>query len=210
MNVQIKQKIEKSYMKPRPNVQVGDVVKLHMKIKEGDKSRIQIFQGMVIAIKGDGLGKMITVRKISNGIGVERMVPLHSPNLEKIEIVKRGKVRRSKLYYMRQRIGKAATRIRGLREFFDSDELAQQGDDTDENAAVNAENTEVEDVPADADADQSASPEETDKESEAVEATETKEIAEDNKTAEASEDAGTADEPEVSQADNEKSEDTTA
>lgn len=98
------------YMK-RPDVVVGDTVKLHMKIKEGDKERIQVFEGIVIAIKGRGMSKTLTVRKISFGVGVERIVPIHSPMLEKLEVVKRGSVRRSKLYYMRQRVGKSAMKI---------------------------------------------------------------------------------------------------
>lgn len=117
MNTQIKKKVESKFVKDRPDIRVGDVVRLHMRISEGDKSRIQYFEGIVISLKGAGLNKMITVRKISNGIGVERIVPLHAPNLEGVDILKRGKVRRSKLYYIRDRVGKAATRIKNLKEF---------------------------------------------------------------------------------------------
>lgn len=90
------------------DIKAGDVVKVHRKIKEGDKERIQIFEGMVIAVKGgQSSSRMITVRKVSNGFGVEIIVPVSSPNVEKIEIVKRAKVRRSKLYYIRDKAAKA-------------------------------------------------------------------------------------------------------
>lgn len=90
---------------------VGDTVKVHVKIVEGDKQRIQVFQGVCIGRQKGGLRETFTVRKISNGIGVERVFPLHSPILEKIEVITRGHVRRAKLYYLRQLRGKAA-RIR--------------------------------------------------------------------------------------------------
>lgn len=90
------------------DIRAGDVVKVHRKIKEGDKERIQIFEGMVIAVKGgQSSSQMITVRKVSNGNGVEIIVPVISPNIEKIEMVKRAKVRRSKLYYIREKAAKA-------------------------------------------------------------------------------------------------------
>ena len=89
----------------------GDTVKVHVKIVEGDKSRIQVFQGVVIGRQNGGIRESFTVRKISNGIGVERSFPLHSPTLEAIELVTRGHVRRAKLYYLRKLRGKAA-RIR--------------------------------------------------------------------------------------------------
>ena len=101
--------IEQNEMKENPpQFRVGDAVKVHVKVKEGDKDRIQVFQGMVIAMKGGGPSSMFTVRKISDGIGVERIFPLHSPIIGKIEVVRRGRVRRAKLYYMRGRKGKAA------------------------------------------------------------------------------------------------------
>lgn len=87
---------------------VGDTVKVHVLIKEGDKERIQIFKGDVIAKRGSGLGATFTVRKISYGIGVERIFPLHSKVVKKVEVVRHGKVRRAKLYYLRQLKGKAA------------------------------------------------------------------------------------------------------
>lgn len=115
MNSQLMKEIESSQIQRRPDVKIGDTVKLHIRITEGDKSRIQIFQGIVIAMKGEGLNATLTVRKISSGVGVEKIVPLHAPTLEKIEIVKRGIVRRSKLYYMRGRVGKKAMKISGAK-----------------------------------------------------------------------------------------------
>jgi large subunit ribosomal protein L19 len=94
-----------------PRFKTGDTVKVHVKIVEGDKQRIQAYQGVVIARQNGGIRESFTVRKISNGIGVERVFPLHSPSVEKIEIVTRGHVRRAKLYYLRNLRGKAA-RIR--------------------------------------------------------------------------------------------------
>jgi large subunit ribosomal protein L19 len=86
----------------------GDQVKVHFKVVEGDNERVQIFEGTVIRTKGTGISKMFTVRKISFGIGVERIFPIHSPRIEKIELVKRGRVRHAKLYYLRNLSGKAA------------------------------------------------------------------------------------------------------
>ena len=91
-----------------PRVQSGDTVRVHVKIVEGDKERIQVFEGVVIGIKGGGLRETFRVRKVSYGIGVERIFPLHSPRVDKIDIVKKGRVRRAKLYYLRDRKGKAA------------------------------------------------------------------------------------------------------
>jgi len=101
--------LEKTYMKDKvPPFKSGDTVKVHVKIKEGDKERIQVFQGTVIGRRGGGVGETFTVRKISSGIGVERIFPLHSPKVSKIERVRQGKVRRAKLYYMRDLTGKSA------------------------------------------------------------------------------------------------------
>ncbi len=86
----------------------GDTVKVHVKVKEGEKERIQVFQGLVIARKGGGVRETFTVRKISQGVGVERTFPVHSPVLERIEVERHGQVRRAKLYYLRDRRGKAA------------------------------------------------------------------------------------------------------
>lgn len=101
--------IEEREIKTEPPVfRAGDSVKVHVKVREGEKDRIQIFQGTVIAMKGGGTGSTFTVRKISNGVGVERIFPLHSPIISKIEVIRRGRVRRAKLYYLRERRGKAA------------------------------------------------------------------------------------------------------
>ncbi len=91
-----------------PAFNVGDTVKVHIKIVEGQRERIQVFEGYVLKKQHGGVNETFTVRKLSNGIGVEKTFPLHSPRIEKIELVKRGKVRRAKLNYMRQRTGKAA------------------------------------------------------------------------------------------------------
>ncbi len=100
--------VEKDYLKKEiPEIRPGDTVKLHLKVKEGNRERDQVFQGIVIAMRGSGLSKTITVRRIATGgIGVERIVPLHSPVLEKVEVVRKGKVRRAKLYYLRNVRGK--------------------------------------------------------------------------------------------------------
>ncbi len=101
--------IEEREIKTQPPAfRSGDSVKVHVKVREGEKDRIQIFQGTVISIRGGGTGSTFTVRKISDGVGVERVFPLHSPIIGKIEVVRRGRVRRSKLYYLRERKGKAA------------------------------------------------------------------------------------------------------
>ena len=91
-----------------PKFSVGDTVKVFGKIKEGNRERIQVFEGTVIKKQGGSNRATFTVRKLSNGVGVEKTWPLHSPNVEKVEIVRKGKVRRAKLYYLRDRIGKAA------------------------------------------------------------------------------------------------------
>lgn len=96
------------HLKDLPRFGPGDTIKVHVKIVEGDKTRVQVFQGIVLGRKGKGVTETVTVRKMSSGIGVERVFPIHSPNIEKIEVVKLGKVRRSKLYYLRDKIGKAA------------------------------------------------------------------------------------------------------
>ncbi|MGN1304709.1 MAG: 50S ribosomal protein L19 [Oscillospiraceae bacterium] len=101
--------ISQSSMKENaPVVNVGDTVKVHVRIKEGDKYRIQIFEGTVIAKKHGGINETFTVRRLSYGCGIERVFPVHSPIIEKVELVRSGKVRRSKLYYIRGRVGKAA------------------------------------------------------------------------------------------------------
>jgi len=90
------------------NFNIGDTVKVHFKIVEGTTERVQIFEGLVIAKKNGGVRRTFTVRKISYGVGVERVFPLHSPRIQRIEVVRRGRVRRAKLYYIRDRVGKAA------------------------------------------------------------------------------------------------------
>ena len=91
-----------------PEIAIGDYVRVHLKVKEGTRERIQVFEGTIIARKSGGIKEMITVRRLSYGVGVERVLPLHSPRISKIEIVRRGKIRRAKLYYLRDRVGKAA------------------------------------------------------------------------------------------------------
>lgn len=91
-----------------PAFNVGDTVKVHVKIKEGNRERIQVFEGTVIARKGSGIAETFTVRKVSYGCGVERIFPVHSPSVKGVKVVRRGKVRRAKLYYLRDRVGKAA------------------------------------------------------------------------------------------------------
>ena len=91
-----------------PVVTVGDTVRVYLKVKEGNRERIQIFEGTVIAKKHGGIEETFTVRRISYGIGVEKVFPLHAPSIEKVEVVRHGKVRRAKLYYLRDRVGKAA------------------------------------------------------------------------------------------------------
>ena len=101
--------ISSSSMKENaPQFNVGDTVKVHVRIKEGDKSRIQVFEGTVIAKKHGGISETFTVRRVAHGCGIERVFPLHSPVVEKGELVRSGKVRRAKLYYLRDRVGKAA------------------------------------------------------------------------------------------------------
>ncbi|SDA20828.1 large subunit ribosomal protein L19 [Ruminococcus sp. YE71] len=98
-----------SLKKELPVLNVGDLVKVHVRIKEGDKpSRIQIFEGTIIAKKHGGISETFTVRRVAHGCGIERVFPVHSPSVEKVEIVRPGKVRRAKLYYLRDRVGKAA------------------------------------------------------------------------------------------------------
>ncbi|MHB1421157.1 MAG: 50S ribosomal protein L19 [Bacillota bacterium] len=99
---------EEQLKKDIPDFRPGDQVKVHVKVVEGNRERIQVFEGVVIRRKGGGLVETFTVRRVSYGVGVERTFPLHSPRLERIEVVRRGKVRRARLYYLRERTGKAA------------------------------------------------------------------------------------------------------
>ena len=109
MTNKIIEQVEQAYLKKDiPQFSVGDTVDVHTRIVEGDKERIQIFQGIVISRKGGGTRQMFTVRKVSGGIGVDRMFPLYSPSIDRIEVERHGRVRRAKLYYLRDLRGKAA------------------------------------------------------------------------------------------------------
>lgn len=116
MNLNLVNEVTNSQLKKDiPDFRPGCTVRVSVKIKEGDKSRIQVFEGLVIARQGGGINEMFTVRKISNQIGVERTFPIHSPIIDKIEVVRHGKVRRNKLFYLRGRSGKAS-RIKEIRK----------------------------------------------------------------------------------------------
>ena len=105
----ILEQIEREGLKAEvPTFNIGDTVKVYVKVVEGEKERVQPFEGVVIARKNGGIRETFTVRRISFGIGVERTFPIHSPRIEKVEVIRKGKVRRAKLYYLRQRTGKAA------------------------------------------------------------------------------------------------------
>ena len=91
-----------------PVIRIGDTIRVHNKIKEGNRERIQMFEGTVIAKHGGGISETFTVRRVSYGVGVEKTFPIHSPNVEKVEIIRVGKIRRAKLYYLRGRVGKAS------------------------------------------------------------------------------------------------------
>ena len=91
-----------------PVIRIGDTVRVHTKIKEGNRERIQMFEGTVIAKHGGGISETFTVRRVSYGVGVEKTFPIHSPNVEKVDVIRVGKVRRAKLYYLRDRVGKAS------------------------------------------------------------------------------------------------------
>ena len=115
------------------NFKVGDTVRVHFKIIEGKTERIQVFEGLCIAIKRDGLKKTFTVRKISYGVGVERIFPVNSPRIQKIEVIRYGRVRRAKLYYIRDRVGKAAKVAELIRRKTDKKEKVQSKKTTEEN-----------------------------------------------------------------------------
>lgn len=112
MNTDLLTKVEQNFVRRVPDIAVGDQVEVHTLVREKNRQRVQVFKGLIIAIKGSGLRKMFTVRKISSGIGVEKILPLHSPNIKKIVIIKKGNTKRSKLYYLRDRIGKKALKVR--------------------------------------------------------------------------------------------------
>ena len=101
--------LSSQYMKEElPEMRVGDTVRVHVRIKEGSRERIQVFEGTIIARKHGGIGETITVRRVSYGVGCEKVFPIHSPHVVNVETVRKGKVRRAKLYYLRSRFGKAA------------------------------------------------------------------------------------------------------
>ena len=104
----IKELNKETLQKEMPKVSIGDTVRVHVKVKEGSRERIQVFEGTVIAKKHGGIEETITVRRISYGVGVEKVFPVHSPSIDKIEVVRSGAVRRAKLYYLRGRVGKGA------------------------------------------------------------------------------------------------------
>lgn len=99
---------ESCMKKDLPEVNIGDTVRVGVKIKEGERERIQNFEGTVIAKKHGGIAETFTVRRVAHGVGIERVFPIHSPNVTSVDVVRRGKVRRAKLYYLRDRVGKAA------------------------------------------------------------------------------------------------------
>ena len=113
------------YKKEWPAFSVGDTVKVHYKIKEGDKQRIQIYEGVVITISGTGLTRTFIVRRISHNVGVERIFPYHSPSIEKIELVRKGKVRRSRLFYLRDKSGKES-RIKELKDVHEKQKASKK------------------------------------------------------------------------------------
>jgi large subunit ribosomal protein L19 len=118
MNQALLDKIESEQLRKTPVIfGVGDSVRVHTKVVEGDKERIQIFSGVVIGRRGHGLNEMFTVRRISYGEGVERVFPLHSPRVEKVEVERQGRTRRAKLTYLRKRLGKGATLVREKENF---------------------------------------------------------------------------------------------
>ncbi len=112
MNPVVSKISKEQVKKDAPVFSIGDTVRVHTKVVEGEKERIQLFAGVVIARKGSGIQQSFTVRRISYGEGVERVFPLHSPRIEKVEVEHRGRVRRSKLYYLRRRIGKGAIKVK--------------------------------------------------------------------------------------------------
>ena len=105
-------KVTHAQLRDRPAFRPGDTIRVHVRIREGDKTRVQPFEGVVIGRRGRGIQETFTVRKVSFGIGVERIFPAHSPAIERIDVLRSGKVRRAKLYYLREKKGKKASRIK--------------------------------------------------------------------------------------------------
>jgi large subunit ribosomal protein L19 len=122
MNPLIKE-LEKSQLKEDRDFRVGDTVRISMEIVEGDKKRVQLYQGVVVKKSGSGMSATVTVRKITAGIGIEKIIPVHLPSIKKIEVMRKGKVRRAKLYYLRELTGKA-TRVKEDLEFGLTDSTA--------------------------------------------------------------------------------------
>lgn len=125
-----------------PAIDIGDYVRVYLKVKEGTRERLQAFEGTVIARKGNGLKETFTVRRVSYGVGVERVIPLHSPKIDHIEIVRKGKVRRAKLYYLRDRVGKAARvkeKLGAKKTKLDVDEVEEVKNAAVEEAVTNEE-----------------------------------------------------------------------
>lgn len=147
MSTEVISKVEKKYMVARPELHIGDTVVVDTVIRDGDKKRIQKFKGIVIAMKGKGLSKTFTVRKISYGVGVEKIFPLYSPNVESIEITAHANVRRSKLYFLRDRVGKAATKLRAGKALTEESN-ALVGVETEEESEVEETREEIEAVEA--------------------------------------------------------------
>ena len=120
MNQALINSVSKKNLKAVPQIKVGQLVKVYQKIKEGEKTRTQVFQGLVIKMKGQkGINQTFTVRNIVSGVGVEKIFPVHSDNIEKVEVIRQNKIRRAKLYYMRERTGKSA-RLKGVSDDFES------------------------------------------------------------------------------------------
>jgi large subunit ribosomal protein L19 len=168
--------IERAQLKQGlPNFDPGDRVRVHFQVVEGNRKRIQVFEGVVLRRQGSGVRETFTVRKQSFGVGVERTFPLHSPKIEKLEVAARGDVRRAKLYYLRGRIGKAA-RVAERRWGIDDDVVAAPAAAADESTAVDAEGVSQEEVvPIAAPEDEAAASEETAPEAEAEGSEETSE-----------------------------------
>jgi large subunit ribosomal protein L19 len=141
MNQVLQNKLESQFIKKTPEFNVGDTIAVTTIIREGDKQRNQVFKGLVIAVKREGVRKTFTIRKISSGVGVEKIFPLSSPNIEKIEVIKRGAVRKSKIYYMRKRIGKKALKVNEKSGMYESAEADRVVDTPEEVVETIAEAT---------------------------------------------------------------------
>ena len=131
-----------------PEIKVGNTVRVHVKIKEGNKERIQVFEGIIIKVQGAGVNKTFTVRKISYGVGVEKTFLIHSPMIEKVEVVRVGKARRAKLYYLRDRIGKASKTKEKLGARIENKEIVLKEELTEEPVVENEVASASEEAPA--------------------------------------------------------------